>query len=256
MKLSLLTYNIAREWDLEKIIEVCKKWGYAGVEFRTNAGHKHGVELSTSKEERKEIKERLEDAYLEAVGLGTSCRFEYSDVSKRRENIEDAKRYVELAADIDSQKIRVFGNKFEEGADKEETIKWVGEALNELNEFSKPYNVEVLLEMHGDFNFWKYAKKAVEYSKIPDLGLVYNCSPLDKVGDSIRATYNQVRHLIRHVHMHSFLRPYPYKEFLQLLKDDGYEGFLSAEIDEKSTDAETVAGYYAKLYYEMLSSLK
>ena len=56
--------------------------------------------------------------------------------------------------------------------------------------------------------------------------------------------------------MHSLWKNYPYKEFLQLLKDDGYEGYLSAEIDEYSTDAETVLKYYSMLYYEMLSNLK
>lgn len=256
MKLALLTYNIGRDWELEKIIEVCNKWGYAGVEFRCEAGHKHGVELETSKEERKIIKEKLEDAYLEAAGIGTSCRFEFSDENLRRQNIDSGKRFVELAADVEAPRIRVFGNQFEKNADKDETIKWVSEALRELNEFSKPYNVDVLIEMHGHFNFWKYAIKAVKQSGIKDLGLVYNCSPKDKVGESINSTYSRVRHLIKHVHMHSFLKPYPYKELMQLLKDDGYEGYLSAEIDEYSTDAETVAAYYAKLYYEMLSTLK
>ncbi len=255
MKLGLLTYNIAIDWDLDKIIEVCRAYGYAGVEFRCESEHKHGVELSTCKNVRKNIKEKLEDAYLDAIGIGTSCRFEYKDTTLRRENIEKAKKYVELAADIDAHKVRVFGNNFEKDADKEETIKWVADALAELNEFSKPYKVDVLLEMHGNFNFWKYAIKALEYSNVPGLGLIYNCDQKDKVGNSIKVTYNRVKHLIKHIHMHSFLNPYPYKELLQLLLADGYEGYLSAEIDKKSTDAETVAGYYAKLFYEMLSSL-
>jgi sugar phosphate isomerase/epimerase len=256
MKLGLLTYNIACEWELEKIIEVCNKWGYAGVEFRSEAGHKHNVELETSKGERRIIKEKLEDAYLEASGVGTSCQFAFSEEKIRRQNIETGKRYVELAADIEAPRIRVFGDRFEKNADKEQTLKWVGEALFELNEFSKPYKVDVLIEMHGDFNFWRYAIKSIEYSGIPNLGLVYNCNPKDKVGESVRDTYSRVKHLIRHVHMHSFLSPYPYKEIMQLLKNDGYEGYFSAEIGEYSADPETVAGYHAKLYYEMLSTLK
>ncbi len=256
MKLGLLTYNIGKDWDLDKIIEVCKNWGYAGVEFRSEIGNKHGVELETSKEARKVIKEKLEDAYLEAIGVGTSCRFEYSEEKLRRQNIDTAKRYVELAADMEAPRIRVFGNNFEKNADKEQTIKWVSEALAELNEFSEPYKVDVLLEMHGDFNFWKYAIKAVEYSEVPGLGLIYNCSQKDKVGESVKSTYSHIKHLIRHVHMHSLLKPYPHKEIMQLLKNDGYEGYISAEIDEYSSDAETVAAYYAKLYYEMLSTLK
>lgn len=256
MKLGLLTYNVARDWDLEKLIEVSKKLGYAGIEFRVDSEHKHGVEIDSSKKARKEIKNRLEDAYLEAIGIGTSSRFESSEKSVRRENIERAKKCVELASDIDAKYVRVFGNQFQAGSDREEVVRWVGEALTEINEFAKPYKVEALLEMHGDFNFWKYTLKALELSNIPGAGLVYNCDKRDMIGNSIKPTYSRVRHLIKHVHMHALIGTYPYKEFLQLLKDDGYDGYLSAEIDGPTSDAETVLAYYSALYYEMVSNLK
>lgn len=255
MKLCLLTFNIAREWELDKLIKMSKELGFAGLEFRTEQNHKHGVELHTSKEERRIIREKIEDAYLDAVGIATPCRFEYKDAKLRRENIEKVKKYVELAVDIDASIIRVFGNKFEEGADRLTTIKWVGEALAELIEFARPYNVQVLLEMHGDLNYWKYAIKALEYSGAPDAGLVYNSDLRDMVGGSIKETYSHVRHLIKHVHMHDFISGYPYNELLQLLKDDGYNGYLSAEIRE-SSDPEKVLAYYSKLYYQMLNNLK
>ncbi len=44
MKLCLLTYNLARRWDLAKIIEVARLYGFAGLEFRAEAGHEHCVE--------------------------------------------------------------------------------------------------------------------------------------------------------------------------------------------------------------------
>ena len=110
--------------------------------------------------------------------------------------------------------------------------------------------------MHGDFNFWKYTLRALEISNIQGAGLVYNCDKRDMVGNSIKPTYSRVRHLIKHVHMHSFIDKYPYTEFLQLLKDDKYEGYLSSEIDGSTCDAETVLGYYAALYYSMVSNLK
>ena len=253
MKLGLLTYNIAKDWDLDQIIRVCQSWGYAGVEFRAESGHRHGVEYDAGRDERKRVKEKLEQAYLEAIGIGTSCRFESHDPDIRQKNIDTAKRAVELAADIGAPRIRVFGNRFETGADKSETISWVGGALAELQLFARPYGVDVLLEMHGDFNYWKYAVQALACARTSDLGLVYNCDLRDKVGGSISQTYSRVRPYIKHVHLHALIQPYPYKELLRLLKRDGYEGFLSAEIDESSADAETVAAYYAKLFYELLA---
>lgn len=261
MKLCLLTFNNGTEWTVDELIEVANKWGYAGFEFRIDRDHKHGIELDTGKAFRKEAKEKIQAAYLGVAGISTSCRFESQDKKIRKENIETAKRAVELTSDLEGQHVRVFGNAFEEGADREETMKWVGEALNELIEFSRPYNVNVLLEMHGDFNNWNYALKAVKYSQMPDAGLIYNCSIRDMVGSTIKPTYDRVKHLIKHVHMHSFIKrrnnkQYPYKELLRLLKNDGYDGYLSSEIDERSSDPETVLAYFSALYYEMISTLK
>ena len=42
MKLGLVTYNLANEWDLETIEKNCTETGFEGVELRT--GHGHGVE--------------------------------------------------------------------------------------------------------------------------------------------------------------------------------------------------------------------
>ena len=256
MKLSLNTYNIVKDWELDKIIEISRKLGFAGIEFRAEQNQGHGVEIDKDSQARRKIKEKVQDAYLEIVGVGTSSRFEYSDKNLRRKNIDSAKRHVELAADIGARYVRVFGNLFEPGADKAETVKWVGEALAELREFSKPYKVDTLLEMHGDFNNWNYALKVIEHAGVKNGGLVYNCDPRDVFRNSVNNVYSKVRNSIKHVHMHSFCVNYPYKEILQLLKDDGYDGYVSAEIDECSADAETVLAYYSMLYYEMLSTLK
>lgn len=41
-KLGLVTYNLAREWDVPTILARCKATGFAAVELRTT--HAHGVE--------------------------------------------------------------------------------------------------------------------------------------------------------------------------------------------------------------------
>src|ERR1041384_3359437 len=43
MKLGIVTYNIAKDWDLPTIIKNCATTRFQGVELRT--GHAHGVEV-------------------------------------------------------------------------------------------------------------------------------------------------------------------------------------------------------------------
>jgi sugar phosphate isomerase/epimerase len=101
MKLSIDTYVICGDMELEKIIYVAKSNGYVGIEFRAESGQKHGVEPETSKEQRQEVKRKMADAGMATSCISTSVRYESPDRAERAKNIQRAKQFVELAADID-----------------------------------------------------------------------------------------------------------------------------------------------------------
>src|SRR4051812_48757185 len=65
-RLGIVTYNIAANWDVPTILKICKAVGLSPVELRTT--HKHGVEPSLSKEQRKEIRQRFADGGIEIWG--------------------------------------------------------------------------------------------------------------------------------------------------------------------------------------------
>lgn len=255
MKLSLLTYNMAKSWDLPKVVEMARAGGFAGIELRVESNHKHGVELETTPEQRREIRDRVQDGYLEIACIGVSSRFDTTDEGRRREIVERTKRYVELAAGVGCGRLRVFGNDMpKEGAgggappERDGVLRYVGDALRDIAEFADPYDVEVLLEMHGQFNYWHFARTAVEHAAHPRVGIVYNCDNRDLVAGAAAPTYERVRHLIRHVHMHAFTRGYPYPELFGLLRRDGYTGYLSSEIDQEIPTAEDYLLMYAQLF--------
>jgi sugar phosphate isomerase/epimerase len=250
MKLSLLTYQMARGWELAKIIDVARTRGFAGIEFRVAAGHRHGVELEATPEQRRVIRNQLQDAYLAVAALGTGSRFDTPDARQRHDVVEQTKRYIELAAEVGSGRIRVFGNDMPKGdaaPDRAEVLRYVGEALHELGVFAEPFGVDVLLEMHGQFNYWGFARKAVENAAHARVGLVYNCDQRDLVGGSVAATYAEVRRLIRHVHMHSLTDGFPYAELFRLLVRDGYAGYLSSEVEQEAPPPEEYLALYASL---------
>ena len=247
MKLSLLTHKIALSWDLPSVIDTAQRLGFAGVEFRVDANHAHGVELGRSKDERRVIREQIEDAYLEVAGIGTGCRLDWPEPDKRREVIDQAKRYIELASDLGCGRVRVFGNDIPDDVDRRDCIGYVAEGLHTLAEFAEPVAVDVLLEMHGQFNFWGFARSAVDAANHPNVGILYNCDQRDVVGGSITATYSRVRQWVRHVHMHELSSGFPYSELFGLLAADGYEGYLSPEISVSDPTPEQYLSLYATL---------
>ncbi|NUQ01272.1 MAG: sugar phosphate isomerase/epimerase [Armatimonadetes bacterium] len=249
MKLSLLSFDIGKHLDLPTLLQTARKNGFAGVELRMQLGHQHGVDLHLDEAGRRAVRDQFDDALIDLVGLTTSNRFEYPDAKQRRESVDEVKRYLELAAELDADRVRVFGNDMpKDGTPRGDVIKYVGDSLRELGEFAEDHLLEVNLEMHGQFNWWRYAVRAVEWAEHPAVGIVYNCDPRDVVGGSVSETLSRVVDYVNHVHMHDLSdADYPYREFLGLMKELGYSGYLSAEIGE-SADAERVLAYYGALY--------
>ena len=76
LKLGLVTYNLARSWDLDTIIERCGAFGFASAKLRTI--HAHGVDVTM----RAEVKARYRDPGLDQISLGSTC--EYHSVNRAK----------------------------------------------------------------------------------------------------------------------------------------------------------------------------
>ena len=108
MKLGLVTYNMAKEWDIPTIIEHCEATGFQGVELRTT--HAHNVEVNLSAAERRDVRKQFEDSSIELAGLGSAFEYHSPDSDELRQNIEGTKVYSQLAADVGAPGVKVRPN--------------------------------------------------------------------------------------------------------------------------------------------------
>ena len=120
MKLGLVTYNMAKDWDIPTIIENCTETGFEGVELRTT--HAHGVEVELSASERASIKKQFQDSPIEIAGLGSAFDYHAVDQSVVRQNIEGTKLYSQLAADVGAPGVKVRPNGLPEEVPVEKTL--------------------------------------------------------------------------------------------------------------------------------------
>jgi sugar phosphate isomerase/epimerase len=252
VKLGLVTYNLAKDWDVPKIIEMCEKTGFAGVELRTS--HAHGVEASLSQTERKEIKARFADSSVDIVGLGSAFEFHALDPNEVKRNIEGTKQYVQLAHDVGAAgvKVRPNGLQIKEGMPEQQTLRQIGEALRECGQFAADYGVEIRLEMHGKLTSEAARiKQIMDYADHDHVAVCWNSNSVDVKDGSIAGDFSLVRDKIRLVHINDLWKKaygaYPYDELFRLLKHSGYEGFCCAEI-QASPEPERLMRYYKALF--------
>ena len=230
MKLSYTTVSIAGKLNFDESVKLAKETGCAGLEFRTGNIFPHGIEVSLTKEARKEKRRIIEDNYLEIACLNSEFMLHNPDAAERAKIIEGAVRTAELAADLGCKRVRVFGNDIPKGVNAQDCVNYVGDTLAEIAGRAAPMNVDILLEMHGQFNYWGYTLPAVQRADRPNTGILYNCDTRDLVGGSVRETFSRVKNHVRHIHMHN-IGEYPYVELFTELIHMGYDGYLSAEID-------------------------
>ncbi len=248
MKLSLLTYQLGQGFSLDELLEVTGKYGYKGVECRAELDHGHGVELDTTPQQRADIKARFEASPVELAGISTSCRFEFLDPAERQEHVDIARRFIDLAVDVGAPRVRVFGNAFPEGSDKDEVVENVGNCLRQIGEHAEGTGVDCNLEMHGDFYYWKYTLRAVEIADHDSIGIVYNCDSRETRWGPVGEFLYPVAPYLRHIHLHNLEDPtYPYGELFRILKNMGYHEFVSLEAGG-SEDPERVIALYARLF--------
>ena len=127
MHLGAVTYNVLKDWSLDTILSRLPALGYEAVELRT--GHAHGVELSLDDNARETVHRKFANSKLRLLSFGSTCEFHSPDPAVRRKNVDEGKRWVDLAHDTGALAVKVRPNGFPKEVPRERTIQNIGEAL-------------------------------------------------------------------------------------------------------------------------------
>jgi sugar phosphate isomerase/epimerase len=243
MKTAFSTLGCPR-WELDEVARAAREYGYAGIELRALGG---GLDLLARPEFAPAgiggTRRRLEVQGLKVCCVDTSCVFHDRDEDERRRQVEVALRHCELAAALGSPLIRVFPDKIQTGATREETRGFIAESLRAVAERA-PGGVRVGLETHGDF---AAARETVEIVRLADhanVAIIWDVANSLAAGSAVEEAAHDVAPHLAHVHLRD-ARPVegrehwlpvlagrglvPFDAAFDALRSIGYEGFVSFE---------------------------
>jgi sugar phosphate isomerase/epimerase len=253
LKLGVMTYTLAKEWDIDTIIKNLSEAGYQSVELRTT--HAHGIEVTLSENERKEVKKRFEDSPLEAISLASAFKYHSPDPDELKQNIEGTKEYTLLARDVGALGFRVFPNDLPEGVPEEKTMEQIGKALAEVGEFAYNHGVEIRVCVHGKrTSRIPVIKKIIDYSESPHVYVNWNCDAKDTEGQGLEYNFNSIKDRIRSLHIHELWDEYPYRQLFSLLSANNFTGYCNAEISGNE-DPVRFMRYYRGLFLALQNAL-
>ena len=192
MKLGIVTYNIAKDWDVATIIKNCTEAKFQGVELRTT--HAHGVEVAMNQSQRAEVKKRFADSPVELMGLGSAFDYHTPDPVKLRADIAATKEYVVLAHDVGASGIKVRPNAFPPEVPKKKTLEQIGTSLREIGEFAAGHGVQIRLEIHGkETSLVPNAKTIMDVADRKNVGVCWNSNQTDLDGQGFEYNFNLVK---------------------------------------------------------------
>lgn len=249
-KLGTVTYNLAKDWDIPTLIKNCTQAGFEAVELRTT--HRHGVEPSLSKEQRHEVREVFIDSPVHLLSLGSICEYHSPDSAVVRKNIEETKRFTELAHDIGAIGVKVRPNGIPKDVPEAKTLEQIGLSLRECGQQSQGYGIEIWLEVHGrDSNLPSRVRTIMEAADHPMVGVCWNSNPEDVEGGSVAKNFELLKPWLRSVHINELWKQeYPWRELFQLLKKAEFNRYTLAEI-EGNPDPVRFMRYYRALWQEL-----
>lgn len=232
-------------WTFKQIVDFAKQHGYNGLELR---GIEKQLDLPQCKEFNsdaaiKETMQLMKDANLRFVDLGSSATLHFSEGAERTKNIEDGKRFIDLAVKLECPNVRVFPNNFLKERDKQATIDLIVKGLQELGDHAKGSKVKVLVESHGDLVHVDDLEAVMKAAAHPNVGMIWDITNMWTITkESPSVVYPRLKKYIHHTHIKDAKlvdgKPVytmlgkgevPIFEAIDLLNKDGYKGYYSFE---------------------------
>ena len=233
------------DWTFETIVNFAAAHDYKGIEIR---GIKRELDLTKCPEfntpQNILASYRLvKDKGLKFVDLGSSAALHHSEVKERQRNLDDGKRFIDLAQEIRCPYIRVFPNNLPKDKERNAAIDLITKGLIELGDYAKGGNVMVLLETHGDLVKIADLRKVMESAASAYAGLVWDPMNMWSITKEPPAqAYDTLRKYIEHTHIkdlkfvNSKLQytllgqgESPIFEAVDALSNGGYKGYYSFE---------------------------
>ncbi len=194
------------KWDWNKILDFASQHGFAAIELRGLEGNmdlpSHPVFApGRIAQTRKEIR----DHGLKIACVSSSANLFFEDAARRAKELNDARRFIDLAASLESSYIRVFGGKAE--GDKSPvpdvpTKTRVASGLHELGEYAEPHGVTVLIESHDHFTASSTLKDVLRQADSDHVGLLWDAHHTYATSnEDPEFTVKELGQWIRHTHL-------------------------------------------------------
>ena len=229
-------------WSINTIITKASEFGYQAIEWRGGPqGHVQPMMLSL---EKAALRKMSQDAGLRALAVTSYTSFVSLLAEERQSNVDELRRYADLAAELGAEYVRAFLGELPENTNIDSSIyKNISDCLNAASEYAVSVGVKIAVEPHD--NFTRSASVSPLFDRDwshPDLRVIWDLGNTFAVGEDPHEGFALLKDRLAYVQVKDGIRQdsgwqlcalgqgnVPLARAFALLLEDGYEGAFSVE---------------------------
>ena len=150
--MNLITFSTLAcpNWQIDTVIAKASEFGYDGIEWR--GGPQGHVQPDMPAAKKALLQQRCSDAGLTSLAVTAYTSFVSNSAGGRQANVDELRRYAELAAELRANYVRAFLGELPEGAHLDSSIyERISDSLNAASAYADSVGVKIAIEPHDDF---------------------------------------------------------------------------------------------------------
>jgi sugar phosphate isomerase/epimerase len=232
------------KWDWKTVLRQAENMGYTAIELRGLYGQ---LDLTACPEfigtRLQQSQREIQAHNLRIIGLGASAQLHEHDPAARAAHLDEARRMIDLAYQLEARYVRVFPNRMPPDQPRQATIERIVTGLRLLGEYAKASGVTVILESHGDVTDSATLLEIMQGVELQNVGLLWDiCNMFVAHQEKPADVFQRLASYIRHTHVKDCKRQgeavqyvllgegiVPLRDALDGLTAGNYDGFYSFE---------------------------
>jgi len=236
ISLNLYSFNkllLDKQIDLFDVLDFCAEHSFDAID--PTGYYFPGYPDVPSDEFMMKFKKQAFLLGLDISGTGVRNDFANPDENSREADVVLIKKWVEAAAKMGIPNVRVFaGTNQHTGYSRNQVFEWMTKDLKTCCDFAKQYGVIIAIQNHNDF-----IKTAADVDRIfemvdsewlglnLDIGSYRQHDPFEEIQKNIK--YAVTWQIKENMWMDGKETPTDFKKLFQIIKDNGYRGYLPLE---------------------------
>lgn len=186
------------QWSVETAVAKAAEFGYDGIEWR--GGPQGHIQPSASSAERAVLRQASADAGLFALAVTAYTSFVSESPIERQSNVDELRRYSDLAVDIGAKYVRAFLGELPEGAAITASMyENTAGCLEAAATHAQAVGVTIAVEPHDDFVRSSTVAPILNRVPHPALGVIWDIGNTFAAGEDIEEGFNLLGNRLAYV---------------------------------------------------------